>query len=194
MQELEFDHKVFEQDRAGDDKLFVTFYPDVLPDEAASAATGIRKFRDADMIRIIIPGSKTNIIDREVRDDDKVRFPKQWERYKAGDSEQVIGFPLKEWPLATRAIAEELKYLGFRTVEQVAGASDAIASKYPGFRELQRRAKIWLEAQESAAPVQRMQSELEARDQQLALQKKQLEELAAKIAVLQAANGKKQEA
>lgn len=167
LQELDYDHSIHERDRAGDDRLYVRFYKDVVPDEEATKAAGMRKFRDVDMIQIVVPGDKRNIVVREVRDDDKVRFEKYWGAYSQGVDEQVSGFPLSEWSMITRAIVEELKYLGFRTVEQLANASEASLGKYPGMRELQRRAKTWLESQLKAAPIEKMNAELETRDKQI---------------------------
>lgn len=175
--ELEFDHNVFSSRNSADDKLAVHFFKSAVPDAEASEKTGMRKFRDVDMVQIVVPGDKRNIVIREARPEDKARFEKIWERYAAGEAEQVSGFPLKEWSLVTRAMVEELKYLGFRTVEQVAGASDAIAGKYPGFRELQTRAKTWLAAQESAAPLEKLQSELKTRDDAIAAMQAQIAEL-----------------
>lgn len=176
--ELEFDHNLFSARTAGDSKLLVRFFHDILPDEEASAATGIRKFRDAEFVQIMVPGDKRNITIREVRDDDRTRFAKQYDMFKAGAENQVTGYPLKEWPLATRAVVEELKYLGFTTVEQVAEASDGIVGKYPGLRELQRRAQNWLQAQTSAAPMERLQNELATRDAQIKALQDQIAALA----------------
>lgn len=184
--ELEYDHTIHERERAGDDKLYIRFSMDVVPDVEATKATGMRKFRDAEMIQIMVPGDKRNIIVREVRDDDRERFPKQYKMFRDGADEQITGYPLKEWTGCTRAMAEEFKYLGFRTVEQIASANDSILSKYPGMREIQTRAKTWLEAQKSAAPLEQLQSALETRDQQIAAQAVQIAEMAKVLAELKA--------
>lgn len=182
--ELEYDHTLYEKDRAGDDKLYVRFFQDVLPDPEESARTGMRKFRDADMVTIMVPGDKRNIITREARPDDQERFAKQWKMYKADHEEQLQGYPLKEWPLISRSMAEEFKYLGFRTVEHIANASDAVLSRYPGMREVQSRAKTWLAAQADAAPLERLQTELKTRDEQIAAQAAQMAEMQKQIAAL----------
>lgn len=181
--ELEYDHMMHAKQYAGDDKLYVRFFMDILPDVEASKATGLRKFRDAEMIQIMVPGSKSNIVIREVRTtekgtgDDDVRFAKLYSQFKAGQGEVLDGYPLKEWPLVNRAMAEELKYLGFVTVEHVAKATDGVIGKHPGLRDLQERAKIWLEAQAGAAPAERLQSELKARDEQIAALQAQMAEI-----------------
>lgn len=180
--ELEYDHTVYERTNAGDEKLHVHFFMDVLPDPDASAQAGMRKFRDAEFVSIMVPGDKRNIVVREVRESDIERFPKQYKMFKDGAGEQVLGFPLKEWAGVTRAMVEEFKYLGFHTVEQIAEASDGILSKYPGLREIQVRAKNWLDAQASAAPLERLQAEVESRDKQMAAMQGQIAEMAKALA------------
>lgn len=184
--ELEYDHTWHQQDRAGDEKLHVTFFPDVLPDDEASKAAGMRKFRDVVMISIVVPGDKRNINVREARPDDMERFEKQYKAFASGQEEMGSGTPLKEWPLITRAMAEEFKYLGFHKVEHIAEASDGVLSRYPGMREIQKRAQTWLEAQAGAAPVERLQNELKARDEQMAAMQAQMAEMTKALAALKA--------
>lgn len=168
LDELDYDHNLHQQEFAGDDKLFVRFYTDILPDEEKTKETGIRKFREAEMIQIITPGDRRNIIVREVRELERVRFAEKYAKFKAGQTVQDVGFPLSEVTWLSKAIIEELKYLGFSTVEHVAQANDAACSKYPGLREISRRAKQWLEAQKSDAPLQKLNSALEEAQKKIA--------------------------
>lgn len=185
--ELDYDYTLHQRERAGDEKLYVRFFMDVVPDPEASKEAGMRKFRDAEMIQIQVPGDKRNIVVREVRDDDRERFEEKYTRFKAGEAEQTKGFPLREWSLVTRAMVEELKYLGFYTVENVAQAGEGALGKYPGLRELQRRAQAWLESQQSAAPLERLQSELQSRDEQIAALRASLEAQAKELAAMKKA-------
>lgn len=185
--ELDYDYTMHTRERAGDEKLYKRFFMEVLPDEEESVKTGMRKFRDAEMIMIQTPGDKRNIIVREARPDDKERFAEEYAKFRAGHEEQSSGYPLKEWPLITRAMAEEFKYLGFHTVEQLAGANDTVLSRYPGLREVSRRAQSWIQAQADAAPLEQLQNELKTRDEQIAAMQAQINELiAAKKAESQA--------
>jgi hypothetical protein len=82
-------------------------------------------------IRIMVPGDTTNIIDQPVRDDHKERFPRQWLHFQMqNENGDIPGTKLQEWHDAapsdiTDAQVAELQILKFRTVEQVATASDA---------------------------------------------------------------------
>lgn len=110
-----------------DAKLFVRFYKKQLRNNFKTEKEGHPIFYECDFIEIRVPGDKTNSIDEFVNDSHKQRFPRQWAHYVNNnkEGEQVIGTPLGEWALVSRTVAEELKYLGFRTVESVAGASDS---------------------------------------------------------------------
>lgn len=82
-------------------------------------------------IRIMVPGDTTNIIDQPVRDDHKERFPRQWLHFTLQhEGHDIPGVKLEDWHRAspadiTDAQVAELQILKFRTVEQVATASDA---------------------------------------------------------------------
>lgn len=185
LEALDYDHTLHENRTKGDSKLYVRFFPGVAPDVEESARTGIKKFRDVDFITIMVPGDKRNIITREARPGDIERFKTIYDQYKGGQSEVLNGYPLSQWPLVSRAMVEELKYLGFMTVEHVANASDASAGRHPGLRELQRRAQSWLQAQKDAAPIEQLNSALEQRDQEIIAMKAQLEEMSKMMSQLQ---------
>lgn len=185
--ELDYDHSLHERQYGGDEKLFVRMYMDILPDPEASAKEGMRKFRDAEMIQIIVPGDKRNIVTREIREDDKVRFAEKYKKFQDTKADPIEGFPLSEWAALSRATIEELKYLGFMTIEHVASANDSALSKYPGLRELQRRAQSWLEMQKSTAPLEKLAAELKTRDEQIASLQSSLAEQAKVLAELKKA-------
>lgn len=174
---LDYDHTMHENHSAADKKLYVRFFMEVMPDDIATAEAGMRKFRDAEMIQIMAPGDKRNIVVREVRHEDTTRFESLYQRFKATNESVPEGYPLAQWPMASRAMVEELKYLGFMTVEQVAGASDTAMTKSPGLRELQRRASAFIETQRQTAPVEKLQGLIEKQNEQIAAMQLQLAQL-----------------
>jgi len=180
---LEYDHNIFNNNSA-DTRLYVKFYQDVLPDEARTEIEGRPCFKDATLVQIMTPGDKNNIVVREARPDDKARFPTHYARYQAGEKEQQSGYPLKEWPLATRAMIEELRYFGFTTVEAIAQANDQSIAKYPGLRELSRRAQNWLEARESTAPLDKLEAENKHLQEQVEAMQAQQQEMVKALAEL----------
>jgi hypothetical protein len=108
------------------------------------------------------PGDRLNIIDRPAYDEDYARFPKQHAAFLKKMDQQGHGTALAEWPIITRSQAEELKYLGFHTVEQIADAKDGAGDVVPAFQQLKARAKAFLDlAKNSTAPLEQLQTQLE---------------------------------
>lgn len=166
---------------AGDDRLMVIFYRDVLQDETESVAQGRPIFRDVDFVRIHIPGDPTSIVVRPASDADKRRFAMQWARYLQGkkDEEQISGTPLKEWPLVTRAQVEELRYFQIMTVEHLADVSDGVKAKMPGLTRLAQQAKIWLERTNATAAAAQHQQTIENQANRIAVLERAVQALTA---------------
>lgn len=183
LQEADFDHNQtqgFAGARAGDERLFVQFYMGTVQDFETTKEKGRPVFKDAEFIRIQQPGNLLSRIERPVRlPQDRERFPRQYQAFKAGSAEQIHGTPLSEWPLVTRAQVEEFKYYKVYTVEQLAEVADNVAQTFMGAQQLKQKAKDWLAAAGN-------NSELNAlRDQNNEL-KLQVEELKSAIADLSA--------
>lgn len=169
MQELDYDHTVHEKRHSMDHKLFVRFFLMVQPDEEKTKTEGRRCFRDCEMIQIMVPGDKRNIVIREARVEDKDRFSDLYAKWSRDRKQDVLdGYPLSEWSQVTPSMSEELRYMGFRTVEHVANANDAACGRMAGLNELKRRAQAWLEMREKQAPLEHAQAELDKRDERIA--------------------------
>lgn len=193
---MEFDADVldFARPGAGDDKLFVVFYKGVLKEEDASVQAGRPIYKDYDMVRIYTPGDRNNVIDRPMCESDMVRWPKQYAAFKAGASEeaQLVGTLLTDWPGVGRAMCEELRYFGIRTVEQLADANDAACIRVPGLFQLKKAAAIWLDKAKATAEATKAAKELEEAQAQRAADQRTIADLAAKVEMLaaQIAQGK----
>lgn len=138
---------------AGDDALFVIFYMGIVQNETKSIEQGRPIFDDTEFCRIIIPGDKNTVIDRPASAQDKARFAKQYGLFREGKKEedQISGTRLTEWPFLTRGQCEEFRYLGIRTVEQLAEVRDDLCSRIPGLVGLKQNAKVWLGKTKNAA-------------------------------------------
>lgn len=165
------DHNDFIKPDAGDEKLVVGFYMGILKDEGATIEQGRAIFKDVEYVRIYTPGDNTNVIDQPATERQRQRFAKQYARFKQGveETDQTGGTPLKEWPLLTRAQVAELHYINIRTVEQLAGVSDAAKLKMAGLTSLSRNAQTWLgktasaaEAAKQAKLIEDLQNETES--------------------------------
>ena len=110
-----------------DARLYVEFYNNPVHNEFKSNQEGRPIFEDVIFVKIVVPGDNSFNINSPANDGHKARFPHHWARFKnAHDSEsRFIGTPLSQWPLLTPSAVEELKYMKFHTVEQIAGGSDS---------------------------------------------------------------------
>ena len=151
---------------AHDSKLYVQFYlrPMIQPTLSEEAQRPI--FADVVHVRILVPGDKLSMIDRPASDDDKKRFTDQYAKFSAGQKDQLIGTRLEAVAFMTRSKVEEYKFFGIHTVEQLAGASDEVGQKFPGFHTDKDRCNKFLEATQGTdarvAALEKMVADLKA--------------------------------
>lgn len=180
--ELEYDYKVHAQPRAGDEKLAIRFFKKAKPDPIASQKEGRPIFAEVDFIQIMVPGDRTFSNVRPVGEGDKIRFAKQYEHWKATQSNDAVeGTPLEAWGVLNLAQIEEYRYFGVRTVEHMASLRDDIASKIMGGTALKQRAARFIEAAKEEAPHRELAAALETRDAELASMKQAIADQAAII-------------
>ena len=170
METFDGDPALFTKQHAGDESLFVVFYMGVLKSEDKSIEAGRPIFDDVECVRIVVPGDKNSIIDRPATLTDKQRFSKQYGLFKQGlsEDEQISGTRLNEWPFLTRGQCEEFRYLGIRTVEQLAEVRDDIVSKVPGMQQLKQHAAVWLGKAKNAAEAAKQAKRFADQDNQIA--------------------------
>ncbi len=169
-----------------DKRLLVKFYLAAVKNEVRSAEAGRPIFDDVPMIQIITPGSRDVMINR-VSEQYKQRFPRHWEHFQKGLEQVVDGTPLEEVPFLTVGQIAELKAVNCLTLEHLATMSDQLAQKMMGMHGIRKKAKEYLEAAESAAPITRLNDELAKRDAQLAALTEQNKKLSAQLEKLLAA-------
>lgn len=182
METFEGDVEAFGLDsRKGDERLMLRFFKKAARDDAASAESGTMRFKEVEMIQIMVPGDRDNILIRPVGEGDKRRFGQQyadWQR--TGQGEALSGTPLDLWGKLSLPQIEEFRYIGVRTIEQLAELNDNACMKLPGAVQLKQKAADFLKLQREEAPLRKVQEELESRDKQIA-------ELMARLAKLETA-------
>jgi hypothetical protein len=150
-------------------------------DMDASEKAGKPVFRDVDFITKWIPGDKDNVVHRPVRITDQAEFPDQFKAFKNNKEQPQTGTPLSMLPFMSPAQVAELNYYGVRTAEQVITMSDANGQRVMGFQGLKQKTQQYLDAVAGAAPAQALQSELNKRDEEIALLKAVVDELGKKV-------------
>lgn len=159
--------------QGADANLAVRFYKKAVKQEDESIAAGRPIFKDFDFVNIVVPGNNLTEIDTYAREEHRRRFPRQWAYYMntQGQDAKEEGTPIEEWPLITRAQAEELRGRRFRTVESIAHASDQnlqsigmIAGMSPhSFRD---KALSFLNLASESAEADKKNAEIEALKQE----------------------------
>jgi hypothetical protein len=172
-----------------DNRLHARFYKHAVQNNFRTEQEGRPIYDDIDMIEVQVPGDKLTSVHSIVREDHKRRFPQQWAHFHnqhEGDQALAGKTPLEHWPRLTRAQVAELRHLHFRSVEDIAHASDtqlqslgmcAGMSSYK-FRDVAQQF-LKLAGDESAA------SKADARANQL---EKEMAELRAQMAAMASAN------
>lgn len=159
-------------------RLAVQFRLNPVRDDVESEKQGRPIFKDVEFIKIVVPGDKDNVIDREVYPADRERFRVQYTAWKTNVKETAVdGTPLEEWTLITRSQVEELKHFNVRTVEQLASVSDGNLKNVGPYQSLKQKAKDFVDKAKGEAPVVKMRSELEAVKSENETLKRQIKEL-----------------
>lgn len=191
METLDYDHRVFTEgsgfDREADKNLAVRFFTHPIRNDEKTASEGRPIFDDQDMVEIRVRGDRNNIIIRPVRPEDTMRFRDAWKAFEQREDIKESGTPLKEWPIMAASTVEELRYMGFFTVEQVANASDSVCSKFAGLQNFKQKAKLYIEQTKDAnAVISKLAKENDDTKSQLEMAQRQIAELGRKLEELTA--------
>jgi hypothetical protein len=170
----------------GDDSgLFVQFETRAIEDEEKSRQEGRPIYKDVDFVIIHVAGDRLTVRERQVdlvgnnrTPPDHIRFPRQWEAFKAQKQQPVEGTPITEWPPVSKSLAMELKGMHIHTVEALAAVSDQNLT-WLGARELREKAKAWLEKAKAGGDVSRLVAENEQLKADMAALKAQMAAMAA---------------
>lgn len=186
-EEIDYDHHIFDaRQQEADKNLAVRFYTQPMKNEARTLEEGRAIFEDTEFIEIRVRGDRNNIVIRPCREDDKQRFRgayQAWVKHQATGEHD--GTPLSEWPAVGPSMVEELRYLGFYTVEQLATASDTHVAKVPGLQTFKQKAQLFIEFAKGIAPIDKLQSKLDETNSQLQMAQQTAADMTAKFAELE---------
>lgn len=153
------------------------FYREKVEDRDASVAAGQMIWKDEVRCDIIIPGDReekvVKIITKELiqtwrtgtqgnnPDKGHQALAEAYERWLKNEDEPVEGTPLELCGFLTPAMIENLKAppRHTKTVEQLAGLSDAQGAGIPYFMSMRDKAKLFIEAQTGPAALAAKQTE-----------------------------------
>lgn len=175
--------------------LYVEFYVHPVEQKEESLKAGRKMFAEVPYIMIMVPGDKSSIVRRPVRtgthaQHDNHRFHNEYVAFMQNEKQPVVGTPLSEWHQLNKAQVEEMKHIGIRTVEQLAGMPDSNVQKFMGLADLKQKARKWLETTSAEAPLQMLNDELEKRDSEIATMNETLKEMQKELAKVKKAQNK----
>jgi hypothetical protein len=148
-----------------DENLLVRFY--------------FNKVHERDFVKINIPGDNKTEWDQPVREIDKRRFQRQWEAYKAQQSQFAGEVTLEDSGLFEESKIISYKAFNIQTVDQLAKLNDAFISKIGmGARDDVRKANSFLAEQQERGKQIILERELQLRDEKIAQMQQQIAELA----------------
>lgn len=163
----------------GDDNSnYVEFEQVAVENAAKSKVAGCPQYDNKDFIRIMFPGDKTKIINRLAREDDKMKYPRQWAAYQAQETQVASGLPIDKWAPLTKAEAMNMKAMMIHTVEALASIPDTALTWF-GARKYRDMAVAHLAQAKDGSAVLALKSENENLKTDLEDLKRQVKELAA---------------
>jgi hypothetical protein len=162
---------------AADDRLYVTFSRKPKLVVHASREAGRAIYKEVDFIRIMVPGDKLTVVEREIDEIDRRRFASRYEKWLAGAGNVIEGTPLVSLPKMTPAKVEEYKFFNVHTVEQLAAAPDSLGQKFMGFNGDKQAAQAFIELAKGNAPIEKMHEELKTRDAKIEEMQAQIDAL-----------------
>ena len=139
----------------------VAFEYKAVEDRPQTVATGKYSTKDVAFARVTRPGSRDTLeVEAETwlqqlqhrakqslcPDSWAKGFREMFEAWKKGEEIPTSGTPIKGWQLMSPAAQNMIVQAGFRTVEELANASDSEAGAIGmGAVELRAKARLWLE-------------------------------------------------
>jgi hypothetical protein len=161
-----------------DNQLMVGFYKKSILNRAKSAEKGVPTYESRDYVKIQHPGESLNVVDREVLEQDKMRWPQRWAQYVQGVTQIPEGIPINLCFPSKPEVETTLRGYNIHTVEQLANLSaHAISTIGMGAQEWVNAAKKYMERAEKGVDHHHFETAIAKKDQQIQTMQRQIEEL-----------------
>lgn len=156
--------------------IYAEFFVDAIEAAAQSEAAGRPVYVDVECIKILVGGSRDEIV-RIATPEDKKTYADQYSRFRSKAAQQETGTPLAEMPAIGAAMRKTLDGWNVRTVEALAALSDIGCQQVGGnTMALREQAKAYLAKAAGSAVTnkltvenERMRSQIEELQRQIAL-------------------------
>lgn len=164
-----------------DDGKIVGFKYQAVINRAKSAGQAVPIHDNLVFVRIQNPGER-DYIEREAREEDKQRWPRQWHAFTQGRKYVAEGTPLELLFPDQPNIVATMNAVNIHTVQQLANLSgDAISRGGIGFQDWATKAKKYLESAEKGVNFQKFEAEKRKWEEREAALQKQINDLANQV-------------
>ncbi len=176
---------------SSDERKIILFYNKSVHQPRASQEQGRPVYNDVVFVRIGDPGEmKLSMIDRPATEEDKRRWPRHWMQFQNNAKQVPDGTPVDMLFPEKPSIIGTLKAFGVHTIEQLSHLSaEGIATVGMGATEWVNRAKKYMERAEKGVGFHKLESELKARDTEIAVLKDNQARLQAQLELLMSQRG-----
>lgn len=158
--------------------VYPRFRLDSVQDDAATEREGRPICRDVERVEIHIAGNSYTKHVMNVNNEHRQRWQKEYEAFKAGIEMSPDGTPLEQWSILKPSQVQELKGLGFKTVEHVRDMDDnAVQRIRMGGRKLKELAGAFLDDAENMALASRLSADNDRKDAEIAALKNQVTQM-----------------
>jgi hypothetical protein len=156
----------------------VGFYKRSVLNKFKSNEQGKPVHEGRDFIKIQHPGESLNIVDREVTEQDKQRWPQKWSQYIQNIAQIPDGVPLNLLYPSKPEIVETLRGYNIQTIQQLEKLSGhAIATIGMGCQEWVNAAAAYMKQADKGVDHHKFNAAMNAKDQQIKTLQRQIEEL-----------------
>lgn len=178
---------------AGNKGAFAQFSRVPVKNNKLSTDAGSDIFQEEIHVRILMPGDPLSIPQRRVRLADGTvvgqewieGFPKEWAAFEQGRDQMPDGTALEEWPACSKSLCATLRAVNVHTVEMLASANEAALDRIGmGARELQAKARAFLETRADTAAAMRHAAEAEQAREAMAKMTGQMAEMQRQLDML----------
>lgn len=177
----------------GNKGAFARFERVAVKNEKKSTAAGSAIYQEEIHVTILMPGDTLSAPRRRVRLADGTvvgpewieGYPREWAAFEEGREQVPDGTPLDQWPPCDIALRATLKARHIHTVEMLAHANDAALEGIGmGARELQAKARAFLDVAANSAAAMRHAAENEAAQAAMADMTKRMQEMERQLAMM----------
>ncbi len=153
------------------------FYMEAVQDPLGTAKEGRPIFRQEERVELFMAGNPYTMPVMKVSDEERRRWPREYEAFRHGIEIAPEGTPLEEWPILNRAMVMELKSLHIHTVEDIAVLSDTGTQRAMGLMGLRSKARAFLDDAAAASLTEQLTKENDDLKIEIATLAQQVKEL-----------------